>query len=96
MNVVLTYPVEIGLRSLTEDDRKRVTAWFPRLEKWKTDDFIRNYSHKLDGDDNVYMLKASPVYRIFFQVDEDRIEVLDIATRDTLLLFQQGAGRGRK
>jgi hypothetical protein len=47
VNVSLTPPVEIALRTLGEEDRRRVSAWFDHLKNWRTDAFVREHSQKL-------------------------------------------------
>jgi hypothetical protein len=93
MNVILTQPVEIALRTLGEENRKNVLAWLDHLKNWETDEYIR--SHKLDVDDDVYVLKANMDFRVFLKLESSRIVVLDIARRETILACGQGRERGR-
>ena len=44
MKVTVTQPVTIALRTLGEDDRRRVTSWFRHLENWENDEFVRDHS----------------------------------------------------
>jgi hypothetical protein len=94
MNVTLTQPVEIALRTLGEDDRQRVTAWFDHLKNWGNDDFVRRHPQKLNPGEDVYVLKAGTDLRIFFRLDNGGILVLDIASKDTIERFGRVAGHG--
>ncbi len=85
MKVVQTAPVEIALRTLGEDERRKVRAWLDHLANWEKDPFVREHSQQLNPPDNVYVLKTSSDLRIFFSLEEDRIVVLDIATKATIL-----------
>ena len=81
MNVIQTPPVEIAVRTLSEEDRLKVWAWFDHLANWENDSFVREHSEKLPSRSNVYVLKTSnDGLRIFFRLDEDQIEILDIAS----------------
>jgi hypothetical protein len=95
MNVILTPPVEIALRTLGEEDRLRLTAWFDHLKNWEKDDYVRRRSQKLNPDEAVYVLKTNTDLRIFFRLGPDGIEVLDVARKDTILQFGDGARAGR-
>ncbi len=87
MNVVLTYPVEIAMRTLGVDDQRKVQAWFDCLKNWESDPFAREHSKKLPSTANIYVLMASDGYRIFFKLEDDRIEIEDIATREAIMKF---------
>jgi mRNA-degrading endonuclease RelE of RelBE toxin-antitoxin system len=87
MNVTLTPPVEIALRTLGEEDRQQVGAWFDHLKNWKTDPVVRTNAQKLASSDNVYVLKTSGEFRIFFRLEKDPIIILDIATKETISSF---------
>ncbi len=89
MNVILTEPVEISLRTLGEEGRRIVGAWFDHLKNWETDEYVRSHSHQLDSNDNVYVLKTSTDIRIFFRLKKPDIVVLDIARKATIM----GVGR---
>jgi hypothetical protein len=85
MKVILTQPVHIALRTLDEDDRRKVTAWLDHLRNWENDDFLRKHSHKLESSEDVYVLQTTTDFRIFFTIEKDKITVLDIATKATIL-----------
>jgi hypothetical protein len=91
MKVVLTHPVEIGLRTLSDEDRLNVMAWLDHLKDWETDEVVRERSYKLFPDEDAYVLHAGPRHRVFFRLQQDQIEVLDLATKETLLKFKQVA-----
>ena len=94
MNVVLTQPVEIALRTLGPEERRQVSAWLDHLKNWENDPFVREHSHKLESAEGVYVLRTSSDFRIFFELHEDQIVVLDIATKATLMKFGRLAGQG--
>jgi mRNA-degrading endonuclease RelE of RelBE toxin-antitoxin system len=83
--VVITPPVEIALRSLDSENRRRIHAWFDHLKNWDGDQFVRSRSHKLEGLPDVYVLRTSTDLRIFFRIDGDTITILDVAKRSTIM-----------
>jgi mRNA-degrading endonuclease RelE of RelBE toxin-antitoxin system len=85
MKVILMPAVEIALRTLGEDDRRTVLAWLDQLGDWENSPTARKHSHKLPSGDNVYLLKTNGEFRIFFKLEADRIVILDIATKATIL-----------
>jgi hypothetical protein len=85
MNVVLTQPVEIALRTLSGEDRRQASAWIGRLGNWDKDPFVREHSHKLALPEDVYVLRTNTDMRIFFTLQQDRIVVLDIAKKATIV-----------
>lgn len=85
MNVFQTPPVEIALRTLSDEDRQMLLAWFDRLGNWENDPVVRARSQQLPSADHVYVLKTSSEFRIFFRFEKDRIVILDIATKATIL-----------
>ena len=78
------------------DDRRRVVSWFDHLANWENDEFVRSRSYRLPSGENLYVLHATPDFRIFFTLDEGRIVVLDLARKDTLEKFGQPSGQPRK
>lgn len=89
MKVVLAEPVEIALRTLGEEDRRRVLAWLDHLENWEHDPYVREHSRKLESGEDVYVFKTSTDIWIFFALRPDRITVLDIARSATIAMFGQ-------
>jgi len=85
MNVIQTPPVEIALRTLDDEDRRRVWAWFEHLTNWEKDQFVREHSQKLNSADDIYVLRTSGDLRIFFRLEKDRIIILDIARKAAIL-----------
>lgn len=83
--VVTSQPVEVALRTLDEANRRRVYLWFDRLAKWDGDDFVRSHSHRLESVPGVYVLKTGTDLRIFFQLDEDTVTILDLAKKQSIL-----------
>jgi mRNA-degrading endonuclease RelE of RelBE toxin-antitoxin system len=84
MLVIQTRPVEIALRTLGDEERRKVVAWLDHLENWENDPFIRRQSQRIGVDGDLFVLKTNTEYRIFFQLEPDRIVVLDVATVTTL------------
>ena len=78
--------VDISLQMSKEENRPRIQAWFERLKNWDNDAAIRKLSDRLPGMD-VYVLRATDGFRIFFKKDSDTITILDIATKETIDLF---------
>lgn len=90
MHVVQTPPVEIAIRTLSQEDRRRIRAWFNHLSNWENDSFVREHSKKLPSSPNVYVLRTSnDDFRIFFRLEDDRIEILDIATKSAIMTSGQ-------
>jgi hypothetical protein len=83
--MIQTPPVDIALRTLGDEDRRRVEAWFDHLKNWENDPFVRAHSQELPSADDVYVLKAGGEIRIFFRLETGRIVILDIATKATIL-----------
>jgi hypothetical protein len=92
MNVNVAEPAQIVLRNLSDDDRRRVWAWIDYLKRWDTDAFVRQHAKKLDAGDNVYMLLTSTDARIFFELGEHTITVLDVAKKATIISSGQISG----
>ena len=81
MNVVVNHAAQIALATLTDEDRRRVHAWFDHLKNWDHDETVRSNSKRLSvaGEDNVYVLRTTTDLRIFFVLRKESIEVIDIA-----------------
>jgi hypothetical protein len=87
MNVILTQPVEIALRTLGLEDRRNVSAWLDRLKNWGSDPVVRQHAHKLPSREDVRVLRTDTDFRIFFELRHDQVTVLDIATKATISAF---------
>ena len=85
MKVTELRPEQIALRTLTERERQHVFAWIDHLKNWEHDDAVRKKSHRLDDSDNVFVLRTTSDMRIFFKLDGNKITVLDIATKSTIV-----------
>ena len=90
--VVLAPDVEIALRTLDPDGVRRMQGWFAYLERWDTDEAVRNSSISLEEMPGVYLLRTTTDLRIFFRVDGDTVTVLDVAKKAALLASGQVAG----
>lgn len=98
MNLIFAERVQRLIRTLLEDDRQRMQAWFDHLKHWETDDFARSRSVLLHVQgEEMYMFRTSTDVRIFFTVDAARgsITIHDITERETILSFGSVAGAGK-
>jgi hypothetical protein len=90
MKVIQTQAVDIAIRSLGEEDRQQISAWFEHLRNWESDSFVREHSEKLPSTADIYVLKTSKDgWRIFFQLEPDHIKILDIASKSTIMQFKE-------
>jgi mRNA-degrading endonuclease RelE of RelBE toxin-antitoxin system len=95
MNVIRTQSVDIALATLGEENRQQVLAWLEHLKNWDSDELVRSRVHKLNPNEDVYVLKAGPEFRIIFRLEDRDIIVLDIATRATTRMFGHLAEHAR-
>lgn len=86
MNLTTAPAVDIALRTLADDKRRRVHALFDSLKNWENDPHIRDISKSLPYKD-VYVLTASDGTRIFFHKSDDTIRIVDIASKETIEQF---------
>jgi len=93
MKVLQTLPVEIALRTLRDEDRQEVLAWFDHLKNWENDAWLRSQANQVNSSDNVYVLKAGGDLRIFFRLEQDRIILLDLATKATIVASGHVSGQ---
>jgi hypothetical protein len=84
MKVVTQRQVEIAMRTLDDEERREIIRSFHHLQNWENDAHVRNASHKLDGTENVYVLKATDDFRIFFTIQGNTATILDIASKSTI------------
>jgi hypothetical protein len=90
MKEVITTPlVDVALRTLDNENRRRVRDWFHRLANWDGDEFVRKHSHSLDSLPGVYVVRASTDLRIFFKIQGNTLTVVDIATKQSIELSGQ-------
>jgi hypothetical protein len=92
--VVLAPDVEIAMRTLDPDGARRVQAWFTYLERWDTDEAVRENSTPLKDLPGVYVMRTTTDIRIFFRIDGDTVTVLDVAKKAAILTSGQVAGGG--
>lgn len=83
--VITTPAVDSALRTLDEDNRRRVRAWFGELANWDGDESVRNHSHRLDSLPGVYVLKTGTDFRIFFSIQGDTVTIIDIARKQAIV-----------
>jgi hypothetical protein len=86
MKVTTTVPADFQIRTLTDEQRPRILELVERLKNWEKDPHIRNRSRKLPKLD-VYAITASNGMTIFFRKSEDEIQVVDIASKETIEMF---------
>lgn len=92
--VVISPPVEIALRTLDDDGRRRVHALFDTLKNWDHDESVRKNSRDLEHSEGVKVLKTTTDIRIFFRVEGERITILDIAKKAAIVSSGRNAGVG--
>ncbi len=80
MKVLKTASVNAAIRTLSEDERRKVSAWLDHLQNWANDERLRTMS-KATAYENTYALNTSDDLRIFFTLDSEQgtITVVDIA-----------------
>lgn len=81
MRVITSPAVEIAMRTLDDDGRRRVHAWLDHLKRWDTDPAVQKASMALEGQPNLYMLLTTTEIRIFFRIEQQTITVLDVANQ---------------
>lgn len=80
--------VKIALRAFSDEERRRMFGLFDALKNWENDPDIRKHSHAMIYKD-MYELRASDGIRIFFQKNEQRILIVDIAKKKTIDQFAE-------
>ncbi len=80
MKVSKLRSVDAAIRTLDENDQRKLFAWLQHLENWDNDQHVRKMS-KLTTYKDVYVLNTSDDLRIFFKLDPQKkeISVIDIA-----------------
>ena len=80
MKVIKTRDVEMALRTLDGDDRRKVQSWFDHLGNWESDEHLRQSTTAMTYKDTYYLNTADDM-RIFFTLDEAKgeIVILDLA-----------------
>ena len=80
LSVQKTQSIDAAIRTLSDEERQKVFAWFTHLRNWENDEHTRKMS-KRTADKDVHVLNTSDDIRIFFRLDPDKneITILDIA-----------------
>ena len=80
MKVIKGAAVAAAIRTLGDDERRKVFSWFDHLENWENDEHVRKMSKAMIYQ-NTYVLNTSDDIRIFFTLDaaKDEIVIVDIA-----------------
>lgn len=93
MTVSLNHTADIAMRTLGEEDRRKVFAWIDNLKRWEEDSFVRSKAKKLDvkTSENVFVLNTSTDLSILFVLHVDHIELIDIARPASLETVRQAS-----
>jgi hypothetical protein len=83
--VIITQPVEVALRTLDDEICRRVNTWFGHLANWDEEEFVRRRAHRLDSIPGVYVLKTNTDLRIFFTLRRNRVTIIDIAMKQSII-----------
>jgi hypothetical protein len=83
--VVTTPAVDLALRTLGEEEVRRIHAWFAHLANWENDPFVRENSHALAEVPGVRVFRTSSDTRIFFTIDGETITVVDVAQKQAIM-----------
>jgi mRNA-degrading endonuclease RelE of RelBE toxin-antitoxin system len=83
--IIVSPQAEIALRSLAEDDLRRIHFWFDALKNWDDDEFVRKNSKPLESVAGVFVLHTTGNFRIFFQIDPETVTIVDVATKSAIL-----------
>ncbi len=80
MKVSKQRSVDAAIRTLSEEERRKVSAWLLHLENWENDEQVRKMSKRTIYQD-VYVLNTADDIRIFFKLDiqNNEISIIDIA-----------------
>jgi hypothetical protein len=96
MHVTLSDAAEFALRTLDEDDRRRVTSWSDHLKNWENDEMLRSQARRLREEEDVYYLQTGTDLGIFFTLNGDQILIRDLARTETLQLFRRTAEHAQR
>jgi hypothetical protein len=95
MDVVRSHAAEILFRTMTDEDQRRIMGWSARLMNWKPGKPLPKKCTRIDlgamRGKTIYVWKPAGNWTLFFQVHDDRIEIVDIASRDTLRKFAEAS-----
>lgn len=75
MKVIKTRAVDMALRTLDADDRRKMLAWFDHLGNWENDAHVREMA-KPTIDRDTFALNTSDDMRIFFKLNETESEIV--------------------
>ncbi len=75
MKVIMSEAVNAALRTLAEDERRKVFSWFDHLGNWENDAHVREMAEAMSYH-NTYVLNTSDDIRIFFGLDEAKKEIV--------------------
>ena len=95
MEVKLTPPARFGISSLRPEKRHGVEAWLDRLKNWEIDPLVRSHAVPFPGEEGLYLLKTDTDFRLFFELKNNEITVVDVVHQATLDMFKQAAASSR-
>ena len=75
MKVIKTAAVDAALRTLADDERRKVLSWFDHLGNWENDEHVRKMAKAMIYKDT-YVLNTSDDIRIFFTLNEPNREIV--------------------
>jgi mRNA-degrading endonuclease RelE of RelBE toxin-antitoxin system len=80
MKVSKQRSVDAAIRTLSEEERRKVHAWLDHLKNWENDEHVQKRSKRTIYQD-IYVLNTSDDLRIFFKLNlqDNEIWVIDIA-----------------
>lgn len=80
MNIIKTRAINAALRTLDDDERRKMLSWFDYLGNWENDEHIRKMV-KPTVDRDTYALNTHDDMRIFFRLNEaaKEIEIVGLA-----------------
>lgn len=75
---------QIAIYSLQPQDQKRVEQRISQLEGFPADEHIRQQVNRLQGFDDLFLVRVTPKLRLIFRHVGDHREVVDIVSHDRL------------
>ena len=86
--VTISTQAKIAIYSLQPQDQRRVEQRISQLETFPADGNGQQ-ANRLQGFDNLYLIRVSPNLRLIFRSVNNEREVVDVVTHDRLEKFRQ-------
>lgn len=86
--VSISTQAKIAIYSLQPQDQRRVAQRISQLETFPEDGNAQQ-ANRLQGFDNLYLIRVSPNLRLIFRYANNEREVVDVVTHDRLENFRQ-------